>query len=327
MSDDLNYYDLLEVSPKASQAVIASAYRALSQRYHPDKNGGNKTADEMMAKINVAYAVLSDQLKRKVYDEELVGRGASGKGYSDDVRKSKPAANVSQPKRADSISTLDVSRSNETTPKKQIENLRSVFVIFVVFVIILIAIYLGSLWQENAQQKEYKWESWQREAPRDNDKVWEFAENLLRGDFFPQNYEKALTEYTSISNSTFSDGRAEQRIAEMHFYGLGVPVDYQKALTWYEKVRSGTSASSFMLGVMYERGLGVQADPIAAYHYFNKAQALSSDLRTIPPNPMIREKEKPFLEGASNYRDAAKQRKHRLEKSMTIEQINQAQNR
>ncbi len=165
-------------------------------------------------------------------------------------------------------------------------------------------------------------ESWQREAPRDNDKVWEFAENLLRGDIFPQNYEKALTEYTSISNSTFSDGRAEQRIAEMHFYGLGVPVDYQKALTWYEKARS-----NFMLGVMYERGLGVRADPIAAYHYFNKAQALSSDLRTILPNPMIREKEKPFLEGAINFREAAKQRKHRLEKTMTIEQINQAQNR
>lgn len=309
MSDDLNYYDLLEVSPKASQAVIASAYRALSQRYHPDKNGGDKAADEMMAKINVAYAVLSDQLKRKVYDEELIGRRASSKEYSDNVRESKPATNVSQPTRSDSIPL-------------------SVFFVFIVFVIILIAIYLGNPRQENAQQKEYKRESWQREAPRDNDKVWELAENLLRGDIFPQNYEKALTEYTSISNSTFSDGRAEQRIAEMHFYGLGVPVDYQKALTWYEKVRSGgTSASSFMLGVMYERGLGVQADPIAAYHYFNKAQA-SNDWRPyFRPNPMIHEKEKPFLEGASNYREAAKQRKQRLEKSMTVEQINQAQNR
>ncbi len=152
MSNDLNYYDLLEVSPKASQAVIASAYRALSQRYHPDKNGGDKSTGKMMAEINVAYAVLSDQLKRKLYDEELDKRRTQGKGYSDDVRESKPAANVSKSARSNSIPPLNVSRSNGTAPKKQIDNLWSVFV---VFVIILIAIYLGNPWQENAQQKEY----------------------------------------------------------------------------------------------------------------------------------------------------------------------------
>jgi curved DNA-binding protein CbpA len=68
---ELTYYDLLEVSPKASHSVIVSAYRVLSQKYHPDKNAGDIKANEMMVEINAAYSVLSEPLKRKKYDEEL----------------------------------------------------------------------------------------------------------------------------------------------------------------------------------------------------------------------------------------------------------------
>lgn len=89
MTDDLTYYDLLEVSPKASQAVISSAYRTLCQKYHPDKNSGNAAFSEMMTRINVAYSVLSDTTKRQAYDEELSGRIASNLHTDEDDQKSK----------------------------------------------------------------------------------------------------------------------------------------------------------------------------------------------------------------------------------------------
>lgn len=64
-------YDILEVSPDASAEAIRSAYRALSQRCHPDKHAGDPAAVELMAQINRAYAILSDPLQRKNYDASL----------------------------------------------------------------------------------------------------------------------------------------------------------------------------------------------------------------------------------------------------------------
>src|SRR3954468_6064628 len=69
-------YDILEVSPNASLQIIRSAYRTLSQQYHPDKNSGAQTAP-LMAEINRAYMVLSDPLKRKEYDVSLTGSARS----------------------------------------------------------------------------------------------------------------------------------------------------------------------------------------------------------------------------------------------------------
>lgn len=64
-------YDLLEVSPHASPSVIRAAYRCLAQSAHPDKHWGDGQASERQAQINGAYAVLSDPLKRRRYDQGL----------------------------------------------------------------------------------------------------------------------------------------------------------------------------------------------------------------------------------------------------------------
>jgi curved DNA-binding protein len=63
-----DYYDLLEVKRNASQDEIKKAYRKLALKYHPDRNKGNKEAEERFKEINEAYAVLSDTEKRKQYD-------------------------------------------------------------------------------------------------------------------------------------------------------------------------------------------------------------------------------------------------------------------
>jgi curved DNA-binding protein CbpA len=70
-SEQMNYYEILEVSPKASQGVIKAAYKSLMQRYHPDRNPGNAEAAEHSALVVQAYEVLSDTGRRVAYDSEL----------------------------------------------------------------------------------------------------------------------------------------------------------------------------------------------------------------------------------------------------------------
>ena len=63
-----DYYALLGVDRSADAAQIKSAYRRLALKYHPDRNPGDKEAEERFKQINEAYAVLSDPEKRSRYD-------------------------------------------------------------------------------------------------------------------------------------------------------------------------------------------------------------------------------------------------------------------
>lgn len=63
------HYDNLKVSRHAPQEVIRASYKALSQKYHPDKNQGDDKAARIMAIVNTAYNILSDPVRRKEHDE------------------------------------------------------------------------------------------------------------------------------------------------------------------------------------------------------------------------------------------------------------------
>lgn len=66
--DYKDYYKTLGVGKTATEAEIKSAYRKLAKMHHPDKNPGDKTAEEKFKEINEAYEVLSDSAKRQKYD-------------------------------------------------------------------------------------------------------------------------------------------------------------------------------------------------------------------------------------------------------------------
>ena len=64
-----DYYQILGVSKTASADEIKKAYRKLAVKYHPDKNPGDKSAEEKFKQVSEAYDVLSDDKKRKQYDQ------------------------------------------------------------------------------------------------------------------------------------------------------------------------------------------------------------------------------------------------------------------
>lgn len=67
--DFKDYYKILDVAKTASADEIKKAYRKLAQKYHPDKNQGDKVAEEKFKDISEAYEVLSDTEKKQKYDK------------------------------------------------------------------------------------------------------------------------------------------------------------------------------------------------------------------------------------------------------------------
>lgn len=69
MADKRDYYEILGLSKGASDSEIKKAFRKMAMKYHPDKNPGDKKAEEKFKEINEAYAVLSDPEKKDKYDK------------------------------------------------------------------------------------------------------------------------------------------------------------------------------------------------------------------------------------------------------------------
>lgn len=80
MSNKRDYYEVLGVQKSATADEIRKAYRKLAIKYHPDKNPGDKEAEEKFKEAAEAYDVLSDETKRKKYDQFGHDMGPQGFG-------------------------------------------------------------------------------------------------------------------------------------------------------------------------------------------------------------------------------------------------------
>src|SRR5580692_2576541 len=77
-----DYYKTLGVGKNASEGEIKKAYRKLARKYHPDRNAGDKQAEERFKEVSQAHDVLSDPDKRKEYDRGgLLGSFGGAGGF------------------------------------------------------------------------------------------------------------------------------------------------------------------------------------------------------------------------------------------------------
>jgi molecular chaperone DnaJ len=80
-----DFYEILGVSKSVTEEELKKAYRKLAIQYHPDKNPGDKAAEEKFKEIAEAYGVLSDPQKKQLYDRhghQGLGGAAGGGGFS-----------------------------------------------------------------------------------------------------------------------------------------------------------------------------------------------------------------------------------------------------
>ena len=68
MAEKRDYYEVLGLKKGASEDEIKKAFRKMAMKYHPDRNPGDKTAEEKFKEVNEAYSVLSDPDKKSKYD-------------------------------------------------------------------------------------------------------------------------------------------------------------------------------------------------------------------------------------------------------------------
>ena len=85
MAAKRDYYETLGVNKSADKEAIKRAYRKLAKKYHPDTNAGNPRAEEMFKDVTEAYNVLSDEKKRKLYDE--FGFAGLQEGFSEEAAR------------------------------------------------------------------------------------------------------------------------------------------------------------------------------------------------------------------------------------------------
>ena len=89
-----DYYETLGINKNASAYDIKKAYRKLALKYHPDRNPGDKTAEEKFKEISIAYETLSKPDKRAQYDQfghdAYTRQSGAGGGGAYDYQRSKP---------------------------------------------------------------------------------------------------------------------------------------------------------------------------------------------------------------------------------------------
>ncbi len=102
-----DWYRILQVSRKATEGEIKTAYRKMAKKYHPDAHPGDKECEARFKEITEAYTILSDAKKRCKYDEELDGQPGEDIPRSP---KKKPAADTGPTK----VDFENISRSFES---------------------------------------------------------------------------------------------------------------------------------------------------------------------------------------------------------------------
>ena len=206
-----DYYKILGILNDAEEIIIRAAYRALAQKYHPDKwSGDAKDANRRMSEINEAYEVLSEKEKREKYDSEYFSNHQRNETQEDE--NSEDSNFISEEDEA-----WDLGLSFYPNIKSEYEELTKISrFLGNSFKAKLID---GKLYDQSKQIKNNLEKSYLEKYYGDNKKIQEFAKNLLLNDYkkeaiqvnkivrligssitYDQIYKKILGEFSHLQN-------------------------------------------------------------------------------------------------------------------------------
>lgn len=265
------HYDNLNVSRNAPASVIKAAYKALCQKYHPDKYiGGHEEALRIMKSINSAYAVLSDSGKRAEHDQWIDQQ--ERKRATNDAQRM--AAIITQSYAAPPVTVAKNSPAFATINKLW-GNVR----------LVGNKVRLGS----TRLFKKINWALWSKgvagivltatilyvvdlkttTAPPVNHEVADMlkkAKQLVKQD----QVVKALPLYLQLAELGNVD--AQFQAGMIYAMGKGIVEDDKQAAAWFGKAaEQGHREAQTKLGFMYATGKGVEQNSSSAIYWFYKA--------------------------------------------------------
>lgn len=305
------HYDNLNVSRNAPLSVIKAAYKALCQKYHPDKYiGGHDEALRIMKSINSAYAVLSDSGKRAEHDQWI---DQQERGLAHDeahrimeiITKNYVATPATAPKNPFDgyLATFNRFRKNACSGGNRLrligsqlaKKLNWMFWLTGIIVIVSTAtvVYLsgskttavapviqdveGTLkkagqWVKQGQVAKALPLYLQLAAQGNADAQFHAGLIYATGQGVTKDDKRAVDWFVKAAEQGHRE--AQTKLGFMYATGKGVAQNYNVANYWcYKAAEQGDAVAQYNLGVMYAEGQGVAKDNSLAFSWYTKAAA------------------------------------------------------
>ena len=169
-----NLYHVLGVNRYASQEEIRAAFKKLAFRYHPDKNPGNKAAEEKFKRINNAYQVLSDLKKRGLYDLKIEYQSFYTQRTTRRPTNTPPVNQQKRKKRTGAARAYQYKKKHEQVIRENYRaNLWAVGIFSVITMIFLVFVQSNKYLE---QQKQYKQQAEIENVLTEADELYEKGE-------------------------------------------------------------------------------------------------------------------------------------------------------
>jgi TPR repeat protein len=256
MDTNKDYYRILGVLDDAEDIVIRAAYRALAQRYHPDKWSGNlEEASARMAEINEAYAVLIDASARAAYDA---------------VRREKNADEYGGAFRATAQDKMK--RSNDYSENKfaRMKPLKAFLIISLVVTVSIFYFnsvffnkldnYVGEKNSNDSNEANFSISHLEKECEKNSgEKCFNAGRAFSKAIGVHQDYNKAFLFFEKSCNLGYMKGC--DYVSRGYFWGNGVAKDLKAAFNYASKACNGNIFDACSnLASMYMTGEGVSQD-------------------------------------------------------------------
>ncbi len=256
-----DYYEVLEISPQASEEDIKERYRFLSHAYHPDKFATfeqKRQAEEFFKLKSEAYEVLSVKEKRTLYDKNRKKNRRFSDIRNNDVR--------------------DIKSLTSSINIKKPKSLQKMYLIGFGFLVIIMAGVLINLSSQGRITKDSivsvsaptSLEPVDSNLPGSQD-VSGINQNLyILRDAFRNPHKEAAGKY--LKDAEQGSASVQNGLGFMYYVGQGVDLDYKEAAKWYRMAaEQGHTQAQFNLGVMYSKGQGVSEDYSEAVKWYRWA--------------------------------------------------------